>query len=165
MLGGDTEGRCLVPIDFDVELGIIKLDIAGDVLEFGDGPQPGFKQGAVAIQLLGIGALQGELVEGPADPAADIDDRGVDEEHSDSRGLGQLGPQLLDDFVRIQFPFAAGLKADEHASGVAGQVRAAGAYRGIIGLHVRVFADDLGQGLLMADHLLKGNALIGLGGG
>ena len=72
LLGGDAQRRGPVPVDLHVDFRALVLDVAGHILQVRQDLQAGLQKGGVIEQFLGVGALQGELIEafgqGPADP-------------------------------------------------------------------------------------------------
>ena len=72
LAGGDAVGRRRVAVDFDVDLRVANLQIAADVGQPRKFLHLGRKVVRETVQLLGIGAFHGELVERLAAHSADV---------------------------------------------------------------------------------------------
>src|SRR5262249_29797716 len=144
------------------DLGIFYLQVAGDVLQLRQRAQALLKLGGVLVQLIGVRALQRELVLALGERAANADGRQVLQVDIDAGNLHQLRPEFLDDLVHMG-PLAARLEPGEDASGVESGVHPAPAYGGHVVVHVGAVSDDFGGFFLVAHHVLKGDPLDALG--
>ena len=77
------------------DLRVIELQVAVDVLEARHLSRIlRFEHRRPLVQLVGVGVLHRELIEGARPAAAEIDRRLVQHEDPDAGELGELGPQL-----------------------------------------------------------------------
>ena len=149
---GDAQSRCLIPIDFYVDLRIGNVEVAGDILQhvaqLWIAAQFVFQLRRVAVKLLGVWCLQRELVLALGQVAADADRWQHLRKCHDPGHRGQLGPQFLDQFLR-RLALTARLQTDENASGIASR------RSGHVGIHPRLLHDNLVQSRLVPRHVVK----------
>src|SRR5579883_102393 len=149
LIGGDTESRRLVAIDDHVNLWVLYLQIAGDVLQAGKFPHLGQKVLRGAIQFRRTRTLQRELIERLALDPADADRRIVPQKHRDPWYRGKLRTQFLNDLIDLG-SLRAGLQEDIEIALI--QTLAA---LSDLGEHVRdrrIVLHDLGNLKLMLHH-------------
>ena len=101
--------------------------VGGEVAQFGQGAQAGEDAGGPGIELVGVRTLQGVLVLGLADAAADANVLTGGEEDLDAFEAGHLGAQAGDDLLGGDLAVFPGLQRDEEAGIVRGLAELAGA--------------------------------------
>ena len=87
---GDSQAAGLVAVDLHHHLGIGDLQVAVDILQGRQTLQLGLDHRRPLLQLVAVGALDGELVEALGDLAADADHRRILQEDLDARHRGQF---------------------------------------------------------------------------
>src|SRR5581483_2589772 len=88
-LGGDPQRRGAVAVHDDLQLRIFELEIAGHIAKVRQRPQPLLEQRGAPIKLRRVRALQRELIQASAEPAAD----------PNPRNPGQFRPQFTDELI------------------------------------------------------------------
>jgi len=152
----DAQRGGLVAVDAHHHLGILDLQIAGDVLQAGQGAQLRLHPRRPAVKLRHVGILEGVLVLALAELAADLDRLHVLQEGTNAGNRRQLAAQVLDHAVGGR-TFPARLEVHEDAPGVARQGEAAGADEGHVGIDGGIAADHLRRRLLVRHHIVEGH--------
>ena len=76
-LSGNAHARSFVPVQNDLELRILELQVAADIAKISHRAQPFLELRRGAIELGCVGALQRKLIQTSAEPAADPNHRRI----------------------------------------------------------------------------------------
>src|SRR5262249_30121186 len=127
-----------LPVDADLYLRILDLQVRGHIAQFWQVTQPRFKPLCSAVELVDVGAGKGELVETLRLASADIDHWRVLHERTDAGDLPRLAAQLAANRVGIEAPLVAVHQTQLKAAGIRSAATRAGADRCLERCHVRV---------------------------
>ena len=125
MLSTDTEGRCLVAIDVDVELRILGLQIAGHVQQLRQRGHLFLQRVGIRVELVTIRALQRQLIRALGDLPADLNQWRVLQKDSHPGHGRESGPQVFDDCVNVLFSLVDRFEQNQDVAGVAGRANVA----------------------------------------
>ena len=109
----DPVGGGLVPVDLDVDLRILDLQIRGHIHQRRYLAHLGLENRRHPVELIRVRALQRELILALGHPSADVDGRRVLEERPNPRHLSDLCPELVGNLVGRQCAFASGLEPEK----------------------------------------------------
>ena len=164
LAGGDAESGGAVAVDIHGDLGAGNLEVAVHVGEAGHGLHAFFESVGGTVQFGDVGALQGVLVEAPANKPTDADQRRILQIGPNAGDGVQFGPQSLDNLLGRGVTHAARLQPYANAPLVAGGSATALPDAGDEGVDIGIGLNHGSRLPLPGDHAIERDVLGSLGG-